>query len=138
MSYDMWVWKGPAYTLRTINYGIARIEAGDEAAFDPSPALRSFRNAVLEAVPLSSTPIAERPASRPAGDTWASTPNISDRLIELNLTFGVRDEQLDAVLRLVDEHDLWLYDPQRALVQEPRSRRGPQPSRWRRWLRRVG
>ncbi len=129
MSYDLWVWKGPAYTLKTINSGIYRIENGDEEAFEPDPRLRRFRNDVLDALPLLDG------GDTSASKTWAATPNISDRLIELNLSFGIRDDALDEILHLVEEHDLWLYDPQRALVQPPASGRQDAEHGWRRLLR---
>ncbi len=127
MSYDLWVWKAPAYTLKTINHGIARLEAGDEEAFAADPTLRTFRQRLVERLPLNAS--GRVPESR----AWATTPGISYRLVELNLSFAIRDDQLDQVVRLVDELDLWLYDPQRALVQPPRSQREAVPL-WRRLL----
>ncbi len=134
VSYDMWVWKGPPYSLRTINYGISRLEAGDDTAFVADQSLRQFRNELLERVPLSAD------GRDPQRKVWAATPNVSYRLLELNLSFSVRDDQFDAVLELVDRHDLWLYDPQRALVQAPLSQRNDPPRRsiWRRLLAAAG
>lgn len=131
MSFDLWVWKGPAYTLRTINHAIARFEAGDAAAFDASADVHAFRAAVIERFP----PLEDVPLDQidPTGFTpWAATPKVSDRMVAMSLSWRVRDEQLDEILRLVDEHRLWLYDPQRALVKKPPA--GGARLDWRRWL----
>lgn len=133
MSLDLWVWKGPAYTLKTINYAIASFESGDLTAFEASPDVEAFHAEVMLRFPaVEDVPLDQ--IDRTEFTPWAATPRKSDRMVAMTMSWRLRDAQLEEVLRIVDRHRLWLYDPQRALVKPPETGHGPFDLR--RWLSR--
>ena len=141
MSMELYVWKAPVLDDPDEAKALVDryLDANDETAFEPSPAIASLAEELLQLYPtrvlrgeeaLAAMSDKEREGCRdlPLEDVtmvqsevpWTEFPWFqTDRLLILGMGWSVDGKFLDDVERLAREHDLMLYDPQGPEVYPP-------------------
>lgn len=116
MSGTLFVWKAPRVPDEDAAARLVReyLETGDDRAFESSPDVLSFYD---EVVGLHPPP--ETVGGAEDRVTWASTPERSDRIVEVDYAWSAPSEFLDDVARLARERGLVLYDPQGPTLYDP-------------------
>jgi hypothetical protein len=82
---------------------------GDDSAFEPTEAIGRVWDELLRLHPDDAA------TERPEQDSspWANfPPDVTDRLLALDIRWSADDTVLDDIERLAREHELVLYDPQ--------------------------
>jgi hypothetical protein len=141
MSMELYVWKAPVLDDPDVAKALVDryLDGKDETAFEPSPAIASMAEELLQLYPtrvlrgeeaLVAMSDKEREGCRdlPLEDVtmvqsevpWTEFPWFqTDRLLILGMGWSVGGNFLDDVERLAREHDLTLYDPQGPEVYPP-------------------
>jgi hypothetical protein len=116
MSYDLWVWAGPAYSADAVLEAIALFdEAGEEHVLDPSPALPELHAFVLDRFPALES--LDDDASENAA--WSVTPMSSERAIGFSMPFSRVEEVATVVVKAAFERGLLTFDPQDMTIYPP-------------------
>jgi hypothetical protein len=111
MSLDLAVWKGSSAEARE-SYELAA--DGECEHFLVSAGVIFFRGALLRAWPEMADMV------EPDEDEAEVEPDILSRYVLLTLSWGYADK-VDAIVRLAQEHELVVYDPQsEAVLSQPR------------------
>lgn len=114
MSYDLWVWAGPAYTGVAVREALKRFdEDGDLDVFDRSDLLMQFHGELLETF----SPV--RGTSEIHQTVWSVPPDPSEHVLMLAITRDVVRRVAPVVVARAHELRLLTYDPQTDTVYVP-------------------
>ena len=116
MSYDLYVWKAPIppdegafLVLRE------RFQAGDASAFEPSQDLVKFRADLLKRYPA----LEDLDDDKVDDSPWSMTPEESDRLIELTISWDDAEKMVKEVAKLAKSHRLAMTDSASGVIVRP-------------------
>lgn len=100
MSMDLIAWKAP--TVESEEEAAALVDRfdkqGDESQFEPSEDVAKFYEEVMARFP---------PQDRdcpPDEDPWVSAPQLSKRVVVMNIRWSTSGETLDAIVELARKH----------------------------------
>jgi hypothetical protein len=125
MSMSLVVWKAPVVADEDEAAALVERWDDDPTVFDASADVLAFYDALLAKHPSLESYSDEE--LRDAETHWSVTPERSDRVVYLDLSWSVSDEMLDDIQALAREHELVLYDPQGPHVHLPGG--GDEPKR---------
>ena len=134
MAMELYLWKAPVVEEASEAAALVdrHLEADDKSTFEPSPDIAAFYEDLLElyptrvvhgeeAVKLLSERELETHAGIPieevmaveGGEPWSEFPFYqSDRLLIVSIRWKAGDGVIEDIMRLAEEHRLFLYDPQ--------------------------
>lgn len=116
MSYSLWVFKGPIpaseddFTAR-----LGRFNDGDETAFEASPDVAGFYQALMRKHP----PLEDLPDDRVDRSVWSMTPEASDRLVTIDCVWPAAERMAKDVGELARKYRLAVMDPQSGQIVRP-------------------
>ena len=119
MSYDLWVYAGPAYDARTAQEAMEICsDTGSEDAFQKSLKLPDLLLAILAVYPaLESLSEAEVLAD---ASPWSVTPTASDRVLAFSFAFARIEEVATLIVKEAFDRGLFTYDPQDGSIYPPK------------------
>jgi hypothetical protein len=119
VSYDLWVYAGPAYDARTAQQAMEICsETGAEDAFQKSPKLPNLLSAILAVYPaLESLSEADVLAD---ASPWSVTPAASDRVLAFSFAFSRVEEVATLIVKEAFDRGLFTFDPQDGSIYPPK------------------
>ena len=119
MSYDLWVYAGPAYDARTAQEAMEVCSGtGSEDAFQKSPKLRDLHRAILAIYPALES-LSEADVFADASP-WSVTPAVSDRVVAFSFAFSRVQEVATLIVKEAFDRGLFTYDPQDGSIYPPK------------------
>jgi hypothetical protein len=116
VSYGLWVFKGPIpVSEEDFTARLARFNEGDETAFDASPDVAAFYEALMRKHP----PLEDLPEDKVDRSVWSMTPDPSDRLVSIDCAWPAAERMAKDVGQLARKHGLALMDPQSGQIVRP-------------------
>ncbi len=116
MSYELWVWAGPAYTADAVSAAVRSfVDSGLSDVFDPNAALVALRSSILETFP----PLEGLSDEGLEHAAWAVTPERSDRLLGFSILLDEVDEVAPVLVKRAFDMGLFVFDPQDGTIYPP-------------------
>jgi hypothetical protein len=119
VSYDLWVYAGPAYDARTAQEAMEICsDTGSEDAFQTSSKLPDLLRAILAVYPaLESLSEADVLAD---ASPWSVTPAASDRVLAFSFAFSRVEEVATLIVKEAFDRGLFTFDPQDGSIYPPK------------------
>ena len=116
MSYSLWAFKGPIPASEgDFVERLARFNDGDETAFEASPDVAAFYEALMKKHP----PLEDLPEDKVERSVWSMTPDASDRLVSIDCVWPEAERMAKDVGQLARKYGLALMDPQSGQIVRP-------------------
>jgi hypothetical protein len=119
VSFDLYAWKAPLVSEKEASKLLNRFYDDEEVdVFEPSDDVLRFYDDLLTRYPALG---AVEDEGEERASWWMVTPERSDRVVGLNLSWSTPGEVLDDIVERARARDLVLYDPQGPSFHSPES-----------------